>query len=100
MDTSKKEVQVRIYELTYLLPGTMSDQEIEKAKSEIDALLKKHKAEVMSVEDWGKKPLAYIMTDEGKKHTDAVYVHIVFKLPSLKAPKLERDVFLTAKVMR
>jgi small subunit ribosomal protein S6 len=96
----QKQVEVRLYELTYLLPGVLSDQEVEKAKTETDSLLKKYQAEIIRVEDWGKKPLAYVMTYGGKKQTEATYTHIVFKLPANKAQELEREVQLSSKVMR
>src|SRR5258708_10468885 len=101
MDTSsKKEAVVRLYELTFLVPGTMTDQEAEKIKAEVDALLKKHKADDVKVEDWGKRPLSYLMTHESKKQSDAYYTHIMFKLDAGKAQDFEHDIFFPPKIMR
>ena len=60
---------VRTYELTYVIPGSYTDNDAAQVKSEIEQLLKKHKAEVVSTEDWGRRPLAYTIAREGKKHT-------------------------------
>ncbi len=100
MDTSPKEVLVRVYELTYLIPGGMSDQDVEKVRATVEAILKKAKAEIVAVEDWGKKPLAYVITHEGKKQSDATYTHVISKLETLKAPAVEREVALQPQVMR
>jgi|SRR5579859_1080986 len=101
MDTSsKKEAVVRLYELTFLVPGTMTDQEAEKIKAEVDALLKKYKADDVKVEDWGKRPLSYLITHESKKQSDAYYTHIMFKFGAGKAQDFERDIFLQPKIMR
>ena len=94
------KVQSRTYELTYLLPGSLTDSEVAAVRVDIENILKKHAAEVLKNEDWGRKALAYVIPFNGKKHVDAMYVHLVFKLGSDKAQALERDVYLSNKVMR
>lgn len=94
------KVQQRTYELTYLLPGSMTDNEVAQVRAEVEALLKKYKAEVVRNEDWGRKPLSYVMTHNGKKNEDAMYIHLAFKANSNTAQALEHDVYLLNKVMR
>src|SRR5476651_569884 len=94
------KVQSRTYELTYLLPGSLTDSEVAQVRIEVENLLKKYKAEVLKNEDWGRKPLAYVITHNGKKNSDAMYVHLVFKGNSNQAQALERDVYLLSAVMR
>jgi ribosomal protein S6 len=94
------KVQQRTYELTYLLPGSMTDNDVAQVRTEVEALLKKYKANVLKNEDWGRKPLSYIITHEGKKQSDALYVHVVFEVASNQAQQLERDVYLNNKIMR
>lgn len=96
MDT----VQSRTYELTYLLPGDLTDSEVNQVKTEVEALLKKYNASDSKVEDWGRKPLAYVMAHEGKKHREAYYVHQTFQLPTTQTQALDRDMQLSPKVMR
>jgi ribosomal protein S6 len=90
----------RSYELTYLVPGSLTDSEVAQVRSEVETLLKKYKAEVVKTEDWGRKPLAYIITHEGKKQSDAMYVHIVFTLSTDKAQQFEHDIYLVTRIMR
>jgi ribosomal protein S6 len=92
-------VQQRTYELTYVLPGSMTDNEVAQVRTEIQTLLKKYKASDVKEEDWGRKQLAYTITHNGKQ-TDGVYTHVAFSLKSTQAPELERDVYLSAKIMR
>lgn len=94
------KVQSRTYELTYLIAGSMTDSEVAQVRTEIEALLKKYKAEVLKNEDWGRRPLAYVITHNGKKNNDAMYVHLSFKADSNQVQALERDVYLSNKVMR
>jgi ribosomal protein S6 len=93
-------VQLRTYELTYLLPGSLTDGEVAQVRTEVDGLLKKYKAADVKTEDWGRKPMAYLIRHEGKKQREAVYVHHRFSLSSDAAQNLDRDVRLSAKVMR
>lgn len=99
MDNASKRLK-RTYELTFIVPGTYTDAELAPVKAEVEQLLKKHKAEKVEVIDWGKKPLAYVMTHEGKKHRDGYYTHIIFDMETLRAQDFEHDIFLVAKVMR
>ena len=91
---------VRTYELTYLVPGTYTDSELSQVKTEVDALLKKHKAEVIETQDWGRKSLAYVISHEMKKHRDAYFTHVVFSVASDAVPSIDHDVLLAPRVMR
>jgi ribosomal protein S6 len=91
---------VRTYELTYLLPGSMTDNEVAQARAEIETLLQKHKVTIVKNDDWGRKQMAYVIKHGGQKHVDAVYTHLVLEIPSLKASLIDRDVQLSAKVVR
>jgi ribosomal protein S6 len=90
----------RTYELTYLLPGNLTDNEVAQARTEIEQLLKKYKAEVTKNEDWGRKQLAYTITHESKKQTEGIYTHMGISLVPSKAPELDHEMFLQNKVMR
>lgn len=95
MDTVKRN-----YELTYILPGSLTDNEVAQLKVQVEQILKKYAAQVLKNEDWGRRPLAYTIVHEGKKQADGVYTHIVFALEPSKAPALEREVYLSNVVMR
>lgn len=100
MDTSARKSELRTYELTYLLSGSLSDADIEKAKVEIEPLLKRASAKILKTEEWGKRPLAYVITHDGKKHTEGYYVHLVLEMPANKSAALDREMYIHSRVMR
>ena len=100
MDTPKKVVLHRVYELTYLLPETLTEAEVSQVKTDVEGLLKKYKATILKDEDWGKQRLAYIITHNAHKNTEGYYKHVVFKMDALQAPVFEHDIFLQNKIMR
>jgi small subunit ribosomal protein S6 len=97
---SALKADLRTYELTYVLAGNIADQDIEKAKAEVEPLLKRASAKIIKTEEWGKRPLAYIITHDGKKQTDGYYVHLVLEMPSDKSQDLDREMYLNSRVMR
>jgi ribosomal protein S6 len=90
----------RKYELTYIVPGSMTDSEVAQVKTQVEQILKKFNAQILKNEDWGRRPLAYTIVNEGKKQTEGTYTHIVFSLEPEKAPMLEREVYLSNLAMR
>jgi len=95
MDTAK-----RTYELTYVLSGTLTDNEITQLKSQVEQLLKKFKVDILKNEDWGRKNLAYTIVHEGKKQNEGVYTHVVFDLEPEQAPVFERELYLMNIIIR
>jgi len=100
MDKSARVPEMRTYELTYILAGNLTDQELDKARAEIEPLFKRASMQVKETQEWGKKPLAYIITHGGKKQTDGYYVHLVVQMPADKSQELDRELYLHSKVMR
>lgn len=91
---------VRQYALTYLLPGTLTQHQVDEIKVKVASLLKKHEAKITKEEDWGKKTLAYQIKSEGKTYHEAYYTHQVFSLASAHAQALERDIYLNGNIIR
>lgn len=91
---------VRNYELTYILSGSLTDNEVAQLKTQVEQILKKYNAQILKNEDWGRRPLAYTIVHEGKKQTEGVYTHIVFAMEPSKAPTLEREVYLSNLAVR
>jgi small subunit ribosomal protein S6 len=88
------------YEFTYLLPEFYTSAEVAKVTTEIEELVKKAKGKVVSIEDWGKKPLAYKIHKGSKAHADALFTHVVIEMEAKNAQKFERDVYLNEKILR
>jgi small subunit ribosomal protein S6 len=91
---------IRQYNLTYLLPGTMTQHQADELKVKVESLVQKHGGSLIRHDEWGKKTLAYTITHENKKQKDGYYYHLVFSLNSLSVPLFEKDVYLTAEIMR
>jgi small subunit ribosomal protein S6 len=92
--------QTRQYELTYLVPSNFSETERKSVDDSVVALVKKHKGEVVSSEDWGKKQLAYTIDQHGKKFTQAYYTHTVVSFDPKNTQAFEKGLYLEERVIR
>ncbi len=91
----------RQYELTVLIPAKLTEANISKFKDELKTkVFKKHKVEVLSQEDWGKKVLAYEIKYEGKTHIDAYYCHYVIEALPESVQKVKQALNIHPKVFR
>jgi len=54
------------YEMVYILRPTMSDEEIEAAIEKVNSYVKRFNGEVLKVDKWGKRQLAYPINDYDK----------------------------------
>lgn len=90
----------RQYELTFLLPATLTEGEVVKTTDEVVALIKKHQGEVTNEEKWGKKRLAYQIKKGSKAHQEAFYVHLQFSLDADQLPKLDQVINLRTDLIR
>lgn len=91
---------VKQYEFTYLLPEFLTSAEITKAQGEVEELIKKFKGKIISSEDWGKKTLSYKIKKQGKRHAEALFIHMVLEFETANVPKFEKDVYLNDKIIR
>jgi len=92
--------KTKLYELTYLVPGSVTDSELTKVQEIVQKLVKKHKGTVKSEDVWGKKSLAYVIKRAGAKHNEASYVHLVLEFDTTKVSSFEKDVYLEDQVIR
>lgn len=95
-----KDTEIRRYELTYLLPVSFTDSEMNKLTEEIENLLKKNKATDISTHSWGKKKMAYKIKHSGVAHTEAHYLHVTFSAQPSVVQGLEKAVYLHPQVIR
>ena len=100
MDKAAKVSTPRLYELTYLVPGTASEAELNQVKTDVEALFKKYSVKVEQNDDWGRRALAYVITHEGKKQHDAFYTYFVLSMTPEGVPAFDHDINLHAKIMR
>jgi small subunit ribosomal protein S6 len=91
---------VREYELTYLIGSGYTTAEMNSFQDEMIALIGKQGGEIITTQDWGKKPLAYSIKKDGKTYTEAVYSQLVIKLPPAKVQALSQSVELKRQILR
>ena len=96
----KKDKTKRNYELTFLLPADFTSAETKTVTDELEALIKKHKGELISQDDWGKKYLAYKIFHAKKRYAEANYFHWVVAILPEKVISLEKELYLAAKIIR
>jgi small subunit ribosomal protein S6 len=92
--------KIRQYELTYLVPGSLSSSEVSTINEAVLKLLKKHSIKLLSQEDWGKKDLAYPIKFKSKKNYEGFYTHMMLEGDSLKIGKFEKGLYLIQEVIR
>jgi len=92
--------RVRLYEVTYLVPASLTETEIAAAKEQVATLIKKHKGEVKTTEEWGKMSTAYTIEYNGARHDEAVYTHLKVEMPAKQVQSLEKDLLLNEQVIR
>jgi small subunit ribosomal protein S6 len=74
-----------IYENIVILNSALSDEEAEGAISKIKDLITNNGGEVLKVDIWGRRKLAY----EIKKQKKGLYVLFIYKTPAPTIKKLE-----------
>ncbi len=91
---------VRQYELTYLIPTSLTSSETVQVHEGVKKLIAKFGGTIDSTEEWGKKELVYAIRHSGSDRREAVYMHMVFTMPAKNAQALEREMQLNTQVMR
>lgn len=92
--------RVRQYELTYLVPASLSSSDVSTAHEAVEKLLKKHKIKVLSQDDWGKKAMAYPIKYKGTRNLEAYYNHMVLETDASNINKFEKGLYLIQEVIR
>lgn len=95
-----KEIITKDYELTYLIPGDLLDADVSRLKKEITELVAKHKGTIVKEDDWGRKHLAYNISQGGKTYEEAVYVHMILNFPVLNVQKFDQTLTLNREIIR
>lgn len=92
--------RVKTYELTYLVSGSLTGDEVKSIATAIEKLIAKHKGSIKSQEDWGRKQMAYAIRHAGKRQTEALYTHTVIEFETHEAYSFEKDLYLNQDLLR
>ena len=86
----------RLYETTFIVNAALEDADIESVVSKVTGYLTNHGAEILEVNKWGRRRLAYPIN----KKFNGFYVHLVFETVPSTIPILERYLVLEDTVLR
>jgi len=84
------------YEVLYVIDAQLSEEDIAANITKIEDLVKKHKGNVLNVDKWGKKNLAYPIDYK----TEGYYVLMDFESAPDFPLELERIMKITESIIR
>jgi len=87
---------MRNYELGLVLQPTLDETEITRLIEKIRQYLSTDGGNVMSVDIWGKRPLAYPI----RKQREGIYVFLQAQIDPRKVEQLERNLKLDENILR
>jgi small subunit ribosomal protein S6 len=76
-----------VYETIFIVKTSVSDEELTALVAKIRGVIEKHSGEILKVENWGKKKLAY----EVRKEKKGTYVFYRFRGAGSVVSELERQ---------
>jgi len=95
-----KEERVRSYELTFVIPASLTTVDIAAANTAVLALVKKHGLKITDQADWGKKDLAYPIRFKGANVREAFYTHLNLEADASKVQAFEKGLYFNQNVIR
>ncbi|MCG8516144.1 MAG: 30S ribosomal protein S6 [Halanaerobiales bacterium] len=87
---------IRQYEATYILKPDMEQEARESLTERIKGIITDHNGEILEVDDWGSRKLAY----EIKDYKNGYYTIITFKGDASLVNELERNFKIIDDVLR
>lgn len=84
------------YETTFVIDSLIKSEEVESIISKVEKFITNNGGEILNVDRWGKKRLAY----EIKKRQYGYYVLIDYKAPEHLNKNLEREYKLDENILR
>jgi small subunit ribosomal protein S6 len=86
----------KVYEFVALFSPELSEVELQGIQESFITLIKKHKGKVVNMENWGRRPLAYMI----KKFTEAYYLFFTLELEADQVEPFNKDVRLNTPAIR
>jgi len=84
------------YELTYILNPVLDEDKFSELVSHVNKLIEDNDGEIVEVDEWGVKKLAY----EIEKKSTGYYVNMYFKAPGDVIEVVERNMRIHDDIMR
>lgn len=86
----------KTYELTYIVNGVLSDDQIRNVVQRVNNRLKDFGADVIESDEWGTRRLAYPI----RKKRNGYYVNVYFTAPPESVARLERALEIDDDILR
>ncbi len=87
---------MRSYQSVLILKPDLDDTLVEKVAEKVDGYFKKYGGESLSVENWGKKRLAYRV----RKNRFGIYLNIYHTCENEKLDELEKEYSLNENIIK
>lgn len=84
------------YEGMFIINATMDSNAIRKTVQDIQDILTREGGQIVSVEEWGRRKLAYLV----KKHADGHYVLVNFDIAPDKITRVRGLFILNEQILR
>lgn len=84
------------YEMTYILNPVLDEERFSELVSFVNKLIEDNKGEIVEVDEWGVKKLAY----EIDKKSTGYYVNLYFNAPAEAIAVVERNMRINDDIMR
>ncbi len=86
----------RVYETTFIVNAALEDADIEAVLNKVKGYIENHGGEVLEVNKWGRRRLAYPIN----KKYNGYYIYVSFETMPSSVPVLERFMDLEDTVLR
>jgi small subunit ribosomal protein S6 len=96
IEHTREVSSVRSYEMIFILDPALGDDGVEAAATAAKAVLTKAGGEVVEIQKWGKKRLAYDI----KKRREGHYVYFRAQAPGKAVAELERHLKIAEPVLK
>lgn len=84
------------YELTYIVNSVISEEQVKDLVSRVTAYIKESGADIIEVDEWGARRLAYPI----QKKRNGYYVNMYFRSGGTLIPRLERAMEIDDNILR
>lgn len=84
------------YETIFIVNPNISDDDVNKTSEKMQEIVVREGGQILKVENWGKKKLAY----EVKKQKKGTYVYFLFEAGPTLVAELERNLRLADPVLK
>lgn len=89
-------MRTQLYEAMFVIDPVASLKDWPRAKGELERILKKHGVEIIELEKWADRKLAYPI----RKNNRGTYVLSYFKAPTGAVDKIHADCRLAESILR